>query len=107
MRTVALAAVLSYPVALISVTIHNFHCHALYTTICITIYMVLSIQVPLFAALERVTGGSTWGGAPYWRGVVLSRDVERHFERWRRTVSTCISTFVRVLHPINSKCCSL
>lgn len=37
------------------------------------------MQLELYSCLESVLGSLTWEGAPTWRGVVVSRDVERHF----------------------------
>ncbi|CAM9452811.1 unnamed protein product, partial [Sphacelaria rigidula] len=36
-------------------------------------------ELELYQCLESVLGSLTWEGAPTWRGVVISRDVERHF----------------------------
>ena len=36
-------------------------------------------QLELYSCLESVLGSLTWEGAPTLRGVVVSRDVERHF----------------------------
>ncbi|CAM9541898.1 unnamed protein product, partial [Phaeothamnion confervicola] len=38
-------------------------------------------EIELFGCLEKLLGGSVWEGAPFWRGIVLSRDVERHYSR--------------------------
>ncbi|CAM9302830.1 unnamed protein product [Chrysoparadoxa australica] len=37
------------------------------------------VQVDLFCCLESIMGECTWGGAPFWRGVVLTRDIEMHY----------------------------
>lgn len=37
------------------------------------------LQLELYSCLESVLGSLTWEGAPTWRGVVVSRDVEKHF----------------------------
>ncbi|CAM9976182.1 unnamed protein product [Scytosiphon promiscuus] len=36
-------------------------------------------ELELYSCLESVLGSLTWEGAPTWRGVVVSRDVEKHF----------------------------
>lgn len=41
--------------------------------------MFSCVQLELYSCLESVLGSLTWEGAPTWRGVVVSRDVERHF----------------------------
>lgn len=49
-----------------------------YSALCAPILLIAK-QLELYQCLESVLGSLTWEGAPTWRGVVVSRDVERHF----------------------------